>query len=121
LNFAECVEIQSHLIFLVKYSNLTLFLFRFDLAVNGGGAVTLQFQRSPLKAATRTTQLPWNGIIVINPVVMTAAAGGSLEEDGNGEEEILLLEEDSPAMVRKKERGFVFIRRYLIFYTDLAE
>jgi hypothetical protein len=38
------------------------------MAVNGGGGVTLQFQRSPLKATTRTTFLPWNKIIVINPV-----------------------------------------------------
>ena len=44
--------------------------FRFDLAVNGGGAVTLQFQRSPLQAMTRTSYLPWNRITVINPVVM---------------------------------------------------
>ena len=42
---------------------------RFDLAVNGGGAVTLQFQRSPLRAATRTTSLPWNAVVTLNPVV----------------------------------------------------
>ena len=45
--------------------------FRFDMAVNGGGGVTLQFQRSPLKAITRTTFLPWNQIVTINQVIMT--------------------------------------------------
>ena len=41
------------------------------MAVNGGGGVTLQFQRSPLKAITRTTFLPWNQIVTINQVIMT--------------------------------------------------
>ncbi len=54
------------------------------MAVNGGGGVTLQFQRSPLKATTRTTYLPWNKIIVINPVIMTPHGGAGIswsEED----------------------------------------
>ena len=50
---------------------------RFDLAVNGGGGVTLQFQRSPLKATTKTLHLPWNQIVVIDPVVMMPYASGS--------------------------------------------
>ena len=54
---------------------------RFDMAVNGGGGVTLQFQRSPLKATTRTTFLPWNKIIVINPVVMTSYGGAGISWD----------------------------------------
>ena len=41
------------------------------MAVNGGGGVTLQFQRSPLKATTRTLYLAWNKIVVISPVIMT--------------------------------------------------
>ena len=57
--------------------------FRFDMAVNGGGGVTLQFQRSPLKAITRTTFLPWNQIVTINQVIMTpvGAAVSWDEED----------------------------------------
>ena len=53
------------------------------MAVNGGGGVTLQFQRSPLKATTRTMYLPWNRIVVINPVIMTphGGAGISWNED----------------------------------------
>jgi hypothetical protein len=46
------------------------------MAVNGGGGVTLQFQRSPLKAITRTTFLPWNQIVIINPVIMTPVGAG---------------------------------------------
>ena len=45
------------------------------MAVNGGGGVTLQFQRSPLKGTTRTMYLPWNRIVVINPVIMTPHGG----------------------------------------------
>ena len=51
---------------------------RFDMAVNGGGGVTLQFQRSPLKATTRTLYLPWNRIVVINPVIMTPHGGAGI-------------------------------------------
>ena len=54
------------------------------MAVNGGGGVTLQFQRSPLKATTRTLYLPWNRIVVINPVIMTPNGGAGIswsEED----------------------------------------
>ena len=47
------------------------------MAVNGGGGMTLKFQRSPLKAITRTTFLPWNQIIVIDPVVMTPVGGAA--------------------------------------------
>lgn len=55
----------------------------FDMAVNGGGAVTLQFQRSPLNAATRSTHLPWNEITVLNPIVMTPSANGEISHDFN--------------------------------------
>lgn len=39
-----------------------LFHFRFDVLVNGGGAVTLQFQRSPFHPMTRTVFVPWNQV-----------------------------------------------------------
>ncbi|KAJ8966139.1 hypothetical protein NQ314_003718 [Rhamnusium bicolor] len=42
----------------------------FDVLVNGGGAVTLQFQRSPFKPMTITVFVPWNQIIVLPPVHM---------------------------------------------------
>ncbi|XP_063927987.1 teneurin-a isoform X7 [Zophobas morio] len=42
----------------------------FDVLVNGGGAVTLQFQRSPFKPLTRTVFVPWNQIVVLPPVHM---------------------------------------------------
>ncbi|XP_057340739.1 teneurin-a isoform X2 [Microplitis mediator] len=43
----------------------------FDILVNGGGAVTLQFQRNPFDPLTRTVFVPWNQIVVLPPVVMT--------------------------------------------------
>jgi hypothetical protein len=35
---------------------------RFDVMVNGGGAITLQFQRSPFRPLTRTVFVPWNQV-----------------------------------------------------------
>lgn len=40
------------------------------MLVNGGGAVTLQFQRSPFRPLTRTVFVPWNRIVVLPPVQM---------------------------------------------------
>ncbi|KAL1116307.1 hypothetical protein AAG570_005802 [Ranatra chinensis] len=42
----------------------------FDVLVNGGGAVTLQFQRSPFRPMTRTVFVPWNQIVVLAPITM---------------------------------------------------
>ncbi|XP_074593790.1 teneurin-m-like isoform X2 [Brevipalpus obovatus] len=54
----------------------------FDILVNGGSIVTLQFQRSPFHPIKRTVMVPWNEIMVIqNPIVMSATfntdSGGS--------------------------------------------
>jgi len=49
----------------------------FDLMVNGGGAVTLQFGRSPFNPKSRTIFVPWNEVVVIDRVVM-----GTSEEKG---------------------------------------
>lgn len=38
--------------------------------MNGGGAVTLQFQRSPFKPLRKTVFVPWNQIVVLPPVQM---------------------------------------------------
>ncbi|KAF4528732.1 hypothetical protein B566_EDAN008998 [Ephemera danica] len=42
----------------------------FDLLVNGGGAVTLQFGRSPFRPQTQIVNVPWNEVVIINTVVM---------------------------------------------------
>ena len=58
----------------------------FDLLVNGGGAVTLQFQRSPFKPLTRTSYIPWNQIFVMDAVVMASNGGAGIsweEEDSS--------------------------------------
>ena len=62
------------------------------MAVNGGGGVTLQFQRSPLKAITRTTFLPWNQIVTINQVIMTpVGAAISWDQEDTSLKVILLI------------------------------
>ncbi|XP_055907187.1 teneurin-m isoform X3 [Eupeodes corollae] len=43
----------------------------FDLMVNGGGAVTLQFGRSPFRPQSRIVQVPWNEVVIINVVTMS--------------------------------------------------
>ena len=62
--------------FLCKINESVVF-FRFDLAVNGGGAITLLFQRSPFNAASRTVYVPWNEILTLNAVVMTSTGGNA--------------------------------------------
>jgi hypothetical protein len=56
----------------------------FDMLVNGGGGVTLQFQRSPFRPLTRTFHVPWNRIQVIEPIVMAASSGGGGGGKGGG-------------------------------------
>jgi teneurin len=43
----------------------------FDLMVNGGGAVTLQFGRSPFRPQTRIVTVPWNEVVIIETVTMS--------------------------------------------------
>ncbi|XP_043476119.1 teneurin-m isoform X2 [Leptopilina heterotoma] len=45
----------------------------FDLLVNGGGAVTLQFGRSPFKPQTHIVYVPWNEVVIIDKVIMSTA------------------------------------------------
>ncbi|GJQ83081.1 hypothetical protein Trydic_g20093 [Trypoxylus dichotomus] len=42
----------------------------FDLLVNGGGAVTLQFGRSPFRPQTHIAFVPWNEVVIIDNIVM---------------------------------------------------
>ncbi|RZF37225.1 hypothetical protein LSTR_LSTR014116 [Laodelphax striatellus] len=42
----------------------------FDLLVNGGGAVTLQFGRSPYRPQTYIVNVPWNEVVIIDTVRM---------------------------------------------------
>lgn len=50
--------------------------------VNGGGAVTLQFQRNPFHPIKRTVLVPWNTIVVMGHVEMAVLGGEPAEEGG---------------------------------------
>lgn len=50
----------------------------FDLMVNGGGAITLQFGRSPFRPQSVIVQVPWNEVIIIDTVVMSTSEDKSL-------------------------------------------
>lgn len=54
----------------------------FDLLVNGGGAVTLQFGRSPFKAHSRVVSVPWNEVVIIDTVIMMTGDEKSLPVNG---------------------------------------
>ncbi|XP_065289524.1 teneurin-m isoform X4 [Dermacentor albipictus] len=54
----------------------------FDLMVNGGGAVTLQFRRDPFDLHERTVMVPWNEIVVMNKVIMSLSQNKALENRG---------------------------------------
>ncbi|KAF2364560.1 Carboxypeptidase-like regulatory domain [Trinorchestia longiramus] len=43
----------------------------FDLLLNGGGAVTIQFQRANFQPKTVTVPVVWNEIVVLEPIVLT--------------------------------------------------
>ena len=49
--------------------------------MNGGGALTLHFQRAPLQPRTTTVIVPWNEIVVIDPVIMEVDSSGSSKKD----------------------------------------
>ncbi|KAK5644102.1 hypothetical protein RI129_007947 [Pyrocoelia pectoralis] len=42
----------------------------FDLLVNGGGAVTLQFGRQPFRPEKHIVFVPWNEVVIIDDVIM---------------------------------------------------
>lgn len=44
----------------------------FDLVVDGGGSITLQFMRKPFVTHYMTVVVPWNQIVYIGDVVMTS-------------------------------------------------
>ncbi|XP_050443334.1 teneurin-m isoform X2 [Adelges cooleyi] len=54
----------------------------FDLLVNGGGAVTLQFGRSPFKAQTQIVNVPWNEIVIIETIVMSLSDDHGIQLSG---------------------------------------
>ncbi|XP_022239152.1 teneurin-m-like isoform X2 [Limulus polyphemus] len=51
----------------------------FDLMVNGGGAVMLQFEREPFKSYELNVVVPWNEIVVINKVIMNTSQANDAE------------------------------------------
>ncbi|XP_062616760.1 teneurin-2-like [Saccostrea cucullata] len=54
---------------------------RFDILVNGGGSVTLEFTRQPLQSHTISVSVPWNQIITMETVIMDLQSGDFTEPD----------------------------------------
>lgn len=42
----------------------------FDILVNGGGSVTLSFQRQPFEVKQTTVMVPWNRLVTMETVMM---------------------------------------------------
>lgn len=53
----------------------------FDIMVNGGGSVTLHFQREPFKPRERRLIVPWNEIVVTDDVMMSVSGEETGEKD----------------------------------------
>lgn len=58
-----------------KMNNLS---FRFDILVNGGGSVTLEFVRDPFVTQTASVLVPWNQIITMDTVIMSTESRAQL-------------------------------------------
>lgn len=43
----------------------------FDLMVNGGGAVNIEFRREPFAIYSKTVRVPWNEIVLIDPIELS--------------------------------------------------
>lgn len=51
---------------------------RFDILVNGGGSVTLEFVRDPFVTQTASVLVPWNQIITMDTVIMATESRAQL-------------------------------------------
>lgn len=58
-----------------------MLLHRFDLLVNGGGAVKLYLQREPFQSQTVTVMVPWNEIVVVDKIVLRLHDQRKTKED----------------------------------------
>ncbi|XP_056012592.1 teneurin-m-like isoform X8 [Ostrea edulis] len=53
----------------------------FDILVNGGGSVTLEFTRQPFQSHTISVSVPWNQIITMETVIMDLQLGSFSQPD----------------------------------------
>ncbi|XP_059078932.1 teneurin-m-like isoform X2 [Tigriopus californicus] len=75
----------------------------FDLMVNGGGSVMLQFGRNPYPPHKLNIFVPWNEVIVLDPVVLGQASGGS---KGIANENIPTIGHGRPKATTCREHDF---------------
>ena len=54
------------------------------MLVNGGGSVTLLFQRHPFKEKQTTVMVPWNHIVTMDAVTLTLAGEAAVMEECEG-------------------------------------
>ena len=59
----------------------------FDILANGGGSVTLHFQRQPFQSRRVTMFIPWNRIMVMDVVTMTLDGSPASAADARDDEE----------------------------------
>ncbi|XP_057365537.1 teneurin-a-like [Daphnia carinata] len=76
----------------------------FDILVNGGGAVTLQFQRNPYRPEMRTVWAAWNRIVVLDKVVLRLGdSSDSLTSSNSGERNSKLTSEKPHCRIDEME------------------
>ena len=52
----------------------------FDIMVNGGSAVILHLQREPFRPIEKAVTVPWNEIVVIDPIIMSVDEVKSIDD-----------------------------------------
>ena len=61
-----------HNVSLTNFSSFSSIVSRdggyFDLMVNGGGAVVIEFRREPFVTQQKAVRTPWNEIVLIDPI-----------------------------------------------------
>ena len=96
----------------------------FDMLVNGGGGVTLQFQRSPFRPLTRTLSVPWNRIQVIEPIVMASAgsssSGGGIvwEEEEESSAAAVAVRFSAPCLTHHNQLPSPSILEYSVLWSQ---
>jgi len=74
VTFINDVKIYLFKTFICTYA-------RFDILVNGGGSVTLEFTRQPFQSHSISVLVPWNQILTIDTVVMVLQTDDQLPPD----------------------------------------
>lgn len=70
----------------------------FDIMVNGGSAVVLHLQREPFRPIEKAVAVPWNEIVVIDPIMMSVDEAKSIDDSSAEHRSQICPEHDYESM-----------------------